>query len=483
MDRKDAQQAAFSTATLAMMAAVTALAALRLCHIHLLWADEDYHLAAAVELLHGKVPYRDFWYDKPPLNTLVYLAVGGYWGWPLRLLDTGYVVFACLLMYRLARAWWSEREGRVAALLLAFFLTFYLPSAVIAFAADAWMLGPHIAAIYYAYQKRPFICGCWCAAAFLVNAKALFVMAVCALWLYPQIPLFCGGVLLPLGAAGGVAIATGSMACYWEQVWRWGWIYARGSPVEHPLVTGLIRTLDWLGFHAALAGGAIVATINGSRKERWLLGSWLALSFAAVCVGTRFAPHYFLQLLPAMVMAGSHGLVIAWDRYGRPAMILAALALAVPFVRFGPRYVSLAYDNLRGEPTNWRDTVMDRDAQQAARIINGRVEANDSLFVWGYRPDVYVYTRLASDGKFWDSQPLTGVPADRHLQVTQAIYGGPAAQNRQELARSRPTWIVDGLGPLNPRLAPERFPELRSWLAQYRVVGRTGLSVIYRRQE
>ncbi|MGH8102743.1 MAG: hypothetical protein ACREIW_15715, partial [Chthoniobacterales bacterium] len=46
---------------------VVALACLRLCHVHLLWSDEDYHLAAAIHILDGKVPYRDFWYDKPPL--------------------------------------------------------------------------------------------------------------------------------------------------------------------------------------------------------------------------------------------------------------------------------------------------------------------------------------------------------------------------------------------------------------------------------
>src|SRR5689334_6772864 len=105
------------------------LASLRLCHIRLLWADEDYHLAAALNLLHGKWPYRDFWYDKPPLNAFYYLLIGGHAGWPLRLLDTLFVCVACWLIYRLARDWWGEAEGCVAGLLLAFYLTFYLPSA------------------------------------------------------------------------------------------------------------------------------------------------------------------------------------------------------------------------------------------------------------------------------------------------------------------------------------------------------------------
>jgi len=48
--------------------------------------------------------------------------------------------------------------------------------------------------------------------------------------------------------------------------------------------------------------------------------------------------------------------------------------------------------------------------------------------------------------------------------------------------RSRATFFVDGLGMLNEKLSPERFAEMRELLSGYREVGRTGLSVIYRRE-
>ncbi len=131
------------------------LSCARLAHVNLLWADEDYHLAAALQLLHGKIPYRDFWYDKPPLNAVYYLLIGGFPGWPLRVLDALYVLLACYLVYRVARVWWGEAEGLTSAALLAFFTTFYLPSAVIPFAADALMMVPHLAAIYCALRRRP----------------------------------------------------------------------------------------------------------------------------------------------------------------------------------------------------------------------------------------------------------------------------------------------------------------------------------------
>ncbi|HLH02252.1 MAG TPA: glycosyltransferase family 39 protein [Bryobacteraceae bacterium] len=461
--------------------AVLILALLRLCHVGLLWADEDYHIAAALQLLHGKLPYRDFWYDKPPFNAVFYLLAGALPGWPLRLLDAAYVLLACWLVYRLARAWWGEREGRIAALLLAFYLAFYLPSAVIAFAADALMLAPHVAAVYCAYRKRAFAAGVWCGVAFLFNAKAVFVAAVCGLWLLDALLPLVAGFACATVAAALAAWATGTLDGYWQQVWQWGWIYAAGSPVVHPLTLGAVRTLDWLGFHAALALGTIFTFRYSQRPDRWRLGSWLLLSFAAVCVGTRFAPHYYLQLLPVLVVAGARGLLLACERYRRLAIAVICVALAVPLVRFGPRYAMLAWDLSTGKPVAWRDATLDVDSQAAARLIRSEARPGDTLFVWGYRPDVYVFTRLTSDGKFWDSQPVTGVPADRHLHASGPIYAGPAAQNRTDFVKTKPIWFVDGLGLMNPHLAPVVFPEVREFLKNYREAGRTKLSIVYRR--
>ncbi|MDQ2712463.1 MAG: hypothetical protein M3Y24_09595 [Acidobacteriota bacterium] len=466
---------------LAVALAVVALACLRLCHVHLLWADEDYHLAAALNILHGKVMYRDFWYDKPPLNAIYYLLIGAHAGWPLRILDSFYVLAACFAAFSIARSWWGEKEGLVAAFLLAFYFTFYLPSAVIAFAADALMLLPHLAAIYCAFKKRPFLAGLCCVLAFLVNAKALFVLAVCGIWLLDFLPLLLLGFAVPLGAASLLFLVSGSWPGYYEQVWRWGLLYATGSPVTNPFATGFVRTADWLGFHGAIAAGSIFCILRSSRSDRFKLLSWIVVSFAAVCLGTRFAPHYFLQLLPALVIAASRGTVLAWSGYRKQTAVILGIALLVPLARFGPRYLMLAYDSFKGQRPHWSDVAMDLDSQNVARQIRAHSRSGDTLLVWGYRPDIYVYTRLTSDSIFWDSQPLTGVPADRHLHVRDAIYGGPAAANRAQLTKSHPTWLVDGLGPLNPRLAPNVFADLRPWLAHYRIVGRTSLCVIYHR--
>ena len=42
--------------------------------------------------------------------------------------------------------------------------------------------------------------------------------------------------------------------------------------------------------------------------------------------------------------------------------------------------------------------------------------------------------------------------------------------------------VVDGLGPYNPALAISNYPDLNDWLAEYREVGRTRGTIIYRRK-
>jgi hypothetical protein len=149
--------------------------------------------------------------------------------------------------------------------------------------------------------------------------------------------------------------------------------------------------------------------------------------------------------------------------------------MLVPLIRFAPRYFTLA---------NSPDLAMDRDSQAAARIALGYPARNPAktLYVWGYRPELYLYTNLQPATRWLDSQALTGVPADRHLTQSDVVYKTGTAEARAELSRSRPDIVIDGLGPFNPSLSMSQYPELRAWLdSNYREVDRTRGTVIYAR--
>ena len=424
--------------------------------------EEAYPAAAAIQVEHGKSLYSDVWFDKPPLSAFVYLLWGARIGIPLRIAGAVFVLACCWMLYVFARHLWGGREGTVAAALLAFFLTFGIPGAVMALAPDLLMILPHIGAVYLAYRGRAFWSGLMAGIALLINSKAVFVLAACALWTWRAWPLLLLGFALP-----NVAAFAWFGRPYFDQVWKWGELYAEYGFAWQ---TGIVRTLNWAGFQIALlvAAGFLVC-----REKRYRMLGWLLLSFIAVAAGSRFFPRYYFQLLPPLVLMAARGYTLM-----RSKRIVVLLLLLIPLVRFGPRYVLLANDLVRGHESDWRDVQMNQDSREAS----GRIGRNGSLLVWGYRPDIFVYTRLPAGTRFLDSQPLTGVLADRHLTNSEVAAPGLAAQNRRELATTQPAWIVDGLGPFNPKLAITNYPDLHEWLNNYHELGRTRYSIIYQRK-
>src|SRR5579871_176664 len=169
------------------------LAAARLCHRGILWAEETLPLAAAQQMLHGRMLYRDIWFDKPPLVALPYLLWGARDGWPLRVAGALYVLLACWLAYRFARDLWSEREGVWAAGLLGFFLTFDFASAVVPLASDLWLVAPHLATVWLSWKRRPLWSGAMLGVAFLTSPKAVLLAPVCLLWNPGGWPALAGG--------------------------------------------------------------------------------------------------------------------------------------------------------------------------------------------------------------------------------------------------------------------------------------------------
>jgi hypothetical protein len=446
------------------------LLAARLCHVGILWAEETLPLAAAQQMRAGKVLYRDIWFDKPPFAPVLYAALGGEAGWRLRLAGALYALLCCWIAWGFARRLWGRREGLWAAGLVGFFLIFDFPSSAIPLAADLLMLAPHLAAVWMAYQRRPLWAGALAGVAFTISPKAVLVLAVCAWWA-PSWALLAGFVGVT-GAASAWMWSAGALAGYWDEVWRWGRVYAGTTFVDAPVKNGLLRTLNWSGFHGAIVIAAAMAwpMIAGkAERRRWTV--WLVISLAGVAAGLRFFPRYYFQILPVVVLLAARGFA---EMRGRRRVV--TLLLLIPLARFAPTYFLAARD------AGWRDIAMDRDSRAAARMVREAAKPGDTLFVWGFRPEIYVYSHLPAATRFLDSQPLTGVPADRHLTQSTPVETGESRARRAELAASRPTFVVDGLGEYNRRLAVTEFGDLRAWMGGYREVGRSAGSVIYRRE-
>ena len=101
------------------------------------------------------------------------------------------------------------------------------------------------------------------------------------------------------------------------------------------------------------------------------------------------------------------------------------------------------------------------DSRAAAAIVREVARPGDGMLVWGYRPDVFVFAHVPAATPYLDSQPLTGVLADRHLTTSKPSITDLIRGNLNEVANARPAIIVDGLGPLNPELSVTQFPDLQ----------------------
>ncbi len=454
------------------------LLASRLAHLNIVWVEEAYPAAAAIQMIDsGKTLYRDIWFDKPAGTAYLYCLWGARTGLPLRLADTAFLFASCLLLYGFGRdLWGSEREGLIAAGLLAMYLTFGIPAAVMAIAPDLALVLLNITAVWLAFLKKPVWAGVAAGFGFWINTKALFVLASCALFLIPGVEwlLLATGFALVTLAQFGLLAAQGSLGAYWDQVWRWGAMYARDTFVEQPLLYGLKQTLNWCGFQAAAILGAVVVfrdrVQNRDHQSVRRLAGWILLSLIPVALGLRFFPRYYFQLLPVVALLGARGFTVS----ARPVRwLMVALAL-VPVIRFGPRYVIVAEDLFAGRRHSWSDLELAQDSERVAATL--RSQPPGSLFVWGYRPDIYVLTRRPAATAFLDSQPISGVLADRHLKDSRVSAPEWAARFSNSVPLAKPDYIVDGLGLMNPQLAVPK-----AWLEFYDVLADTGRSVVYRR--
>lgn len=461
--------------TIFFAAIFAVLLAAHLCHSGVLWAEEDLPLAAALQMKRGFALYRDTFFDKPPLVPAVYLLWGVQIGWILRLAGACYCFLCCVLGYAAARSRWGDAEGYWTAAFLAFFLTFDTPSAVLPLAADLLLLAPHLASIWLAISRRPLLSGVAAGVGFLFNAKGVLVLASGALFGWPSIPLLLTGFAIPNLAALGWLGATGSFRPYVDQVWIWMSRYASDTFLTNPIETGMQRTLNWLGFHATLA---ISGTVFFIRERDWRFGAWLLISFAGVVLGWRFFPRYYFLLLPVATMTAARGMVLmapySMSSGNVPGWVkcVALGCLFVPFFRFGPRYISLA----TGHSEHWADLAMDEDSRAVSQLLQGR---SGTLYVWGYRPEIFVYTGLRPSSRYLECQALTGVPADRHLGQNHVVLTNGTEAARAEVIASKPDIVIDGLGPYNPGLAISRYPDMAKMLREYVPGPRTAGSITY----
>ena len=217
---------------------------------------------------------------------------------------------------------------------------------------------------------------------FLFNAKAVFVLAACAVFAWPDACAAAGRFRdLPRPIAAGMARRTDALTPYVDQVWRWPARYAASPVVPDPVWNGSCAHAQLAGFPRRARHRARPFLVSGAAMEIHRLGVALLRGR-----GARMAlfPALLFILLPPMIIAaaGSYRRSIAegrWQHWLQSRWL-------IPLVRFAPHYISLANSN---------DLALDRDSREASRIALAVAHPGSTLYVWGYRPEIFVYTGLS----------------------------------------------------------------------------------------
>jgi hypothetical protein len=391
----------------------------------------------------GGTLYRDIFDRKPPLPPLAYAASFSITDStdirPLRVLVTVFLAAAAVLVALEARRRWGDVAAWWAGVLL-------IAGAMAQFPADAgganyahFALLPGTAAVIWACRSR------W---GWAVGAGVALGLAVLSRqsWLLGAVPAGMAAyragrwrnIALVLGAAVLTVLATGFVAPL-SGFWEWtvgnspGFVFAPAG-IGVSIVRGAASSVAFVGFHITAAVCLVVAfrRRNPLRKggrddlDLWL---WLLVGLAAVAAGLRFFGHYWIQVLPPLVLLATP---VAAELSGRLRR-LAIAGVAVPAaVAFAMLFVPGSFHH-RPNPTALAD------------YVESLTSPSQRVFVWGSYPEVLVKADRLPAGDLVHTDFVTGRSGGRNDPAETLPDATPGALDimMRSLAQHPPELVLD----------------------------------------
>jgi hypothetical protein len=318
-------------------------------------------------------------------------------------------------------------------------------------------------AAFYKYQAA--LAGlAWCAAVWLETAPR----GTRLLWLTA---LASGFTLTAVAYCGWFAL-NGT----WDNFVFWGWRY------NFTYINDLdFRLKLWNAiFYTALVGAfwlplLILAarSVRASRPEV-LSVAWLVAGAWSVSIGGRYFPHYYLMVLPPLVLLAAPTAARLMDR---PGGRLAATIRAVRYLTVAAVGVSLfmAWDWANLKPGLRRHHGA---YTQVGTYIRTHSSPEDTVFVWGNSSPIYYYAERVMGTRFpfcnYQTGKIWGTPADAVDAGDTSMLVVPRAWTELllDLDRTPPTFIVDAAAGRLDRFDDHplsRYAALMERLTKYRI--------------
>src|SRR5213079_386082 len=324
--------------------------------------SEAMYSVVANEIVDGDRPYADAVERKPPLLFWTYAAVftiAGKFNWKaLHIVALVWTLCSMAGLYMIGRDLFDRNTGLIAAFFYAVFQPWWTWKNL-TFDAEMLMNLPIMWAWAIALGRsssrlRPelFAAGALLGAAFLLKQPA--AIAAVPLGIYLLLPSYrasrsltrTNSITQAAMLTTGFFAALGVVAIV---LWKQGilrdafyWTIADHDVPHVFWQKGILLTLAFIGVCLPLIVGAIMAFRDKSEiwavktAERTALFGLLSASAIGAAAGARFYPHYYVQLIPPLVLLAAPYYAQLWSRkiqpphwFLRPKVTYAWLALTV----------------------------------------------------------------------------------------------------------------------------------------------------------
>jgi hypothetical protein len=396
-------------------------------------SDETFLATQAQVLNHGGRLYHDAVDRKPPLVPYLYAATFRAFGtnglWTVRLVAVFAAALTAWLVALEARRRYGERAAWIAGLLCALGSLLFMPQDGQAANFEIFMLPAMTAGFVLARRKHTASAGVALAVATLAKQTAaatllpvvfiaaklrgrrgvrdsligfLVPIALVALIVGPAELLFWA----VLGNGSYLETKNASMFVVWRFLGKTGGYVGANMPLLLPL------PFAWR-----------------SRRENADLWLWLLSAALSVAIGFRFFGHYYLQLLPPLVLLTT-GVIVRKRAAIAAATIAFAAVLAVGF-----SVAAFWADRLDNEPAY----------VQVSSFLTDHTKPEDRILVWGHLPEIYWASGREPATRFITTGFLTGHWGGRPPQAVSPDLATPGAwlEFWDDFRRRPPQYILD----------------------------------------